>query len=551
MSFVQRLLEQLAARADHPMVREIHGSEERAATGAELLELVGRGRADLRARGVQAGDRVVLVAPNGVQWVAADLAILAEGAIAVPMYARQDPAELVEMMQDCAPAVVWVASEALGSAVQAHWTEAPVVELDTALAGAAVSGAPHDWAAEDACTIVYTSGTSGAAKGAVLTAGGVDFMLPVTARALEAMMALGEPIEGEHRVFHYLPFCFAGSRVVLWTCLWRGNSIMVSTDIDDLAAELATAQPHYVLNVPMLLERIRARVEAGIREQPAPVQWLYDRARPLTRIPPSLRRRRERLLLAAADRVLFRTLRKRIGANLRCLICGSAPLSEETQRWFEMLGIPVYQVYGLTETTAIVTMDRPPRVKPGRVGTVLSGVETRIYDDGELLVRGPNVFSGYWERPEATEEAFTEGWFRTGDQAEVDDEGYVRIVGRVKNVLVPTSGHNVAPEPIEQRILETIEGVEQVVLVGHGRPFLSAIVTGDVTKEALDAGLEVINRALPHYRRVRRVHRAATPFTIENGQLTANRKLKRRVIEEAYGAVIDELYASDGASPSR
>lgn len=542
MSFVQHLYHQLEAGSGAPLVREIHGTEERGATGAELLRWIGCARTALRAASVAPGDRVVLVAANGIQWVAADLAILGEGAISVPLYARQDPAELVAMMHDCTPTHVWVGTRELAEAIREHWPEAPVALFEEVLAHDPVTGPPHAWSPDDGCTLVYTSGTSGPAKGAMLTVRGVDFMLPITASALEAMMALGGPVSGEHRVFHYLPFCFAGSRVVLWTCLWRGNSIMVSTDLDNLAEEMATAAPHYVLNVPMLLERIRGRVEEGLRGQPAPIRWLIDRAGALQRVPADLRRKRERLLLAVAERLVFRTVRQRIGRNLRCLICGSAPLSEETQRWFGMLGIPVYQVYGLTETTAIVTMDRPPRVKPGRVGTVLEGVQVRISDEGELQVNGPNVFAGYWERPEATEAAFDGGWFRTGDQVEVDSDGYWRIVGRVKNVLVPTSGHNVAPEPLEQRLLEEVEGVEQAVVVGHGRPYLAAVVTGSVAPGALDAGLASINRSLPHYRRIRKAHVAREPFTIENGQLTANRKLKRRVIEQAHAEAIEALY---------
>jgi long-chain acyl-CoA synthetase len=207
-----------------------------------------------------------------------------------------------------------------------------------------------------------------------------------------------------------------------------------------------------------------------------------------------------------------------------------------------MLGIPVYQVYGLTETTAIVTMDRPPEVIAGRVGPAIEGVELRVSDTGELQVRGPNVFWGYHNRPEATEAAFEDGWFRTGDRAELVD-GTWRILGRVKNLLVPSSGHNVAPEPIEQKLVEGIQGVEQAVVVGHGRPFLGAILTGTLDADAIDASVEQINQDLPHYRRIRRVHVSAEPFSVENGLLTANRKLRRGVIEAHYADQVEAFYA--------
>jgi long-chain acyl-CoA synthetase len=189
-------------------------------------------------------------------------------------------------------------------------------------------------------------------------------------------------------------------------------------------------------------------------------------------------------------------------------------------------------------------MDRPPEVWAGKVGRPLPGLELRLGEGDELQVRGPNIFDRYWRREEATGEAFTaDGWFRSGDQAEVDDRGVWRIVGRVKNILVPTSGHNVAPEPIEQRIIESIEGVEQAVLVGHGRPFIAALVSGEGLDEArIQEGIDRINEDLPHYRRVRRFVLVPEPFTIENGLLTANRKLKRAAIEKEHEARIDALY---------
>jgi long-chain acyl-CoA synthetase len=542
MSFIDVFFDNLREHPSRAVVKEVHGDTVVEGSGREVLDLTARARATLRARGVQAGDRVVLVAPNGIRWVATDLAALAEGAVVVPMYARQDPAELVGMMHDCEPSLVVVSTDLLADAIVDSWPEAPLLVFDQFFASEPIDPAepPALRADDDPVTIIYTSGTSGVPKGVVYSVKNVDFMLPVTRDALIAMMGARSVPD---RVFHYLPFCFAGSRVVLWTCLLRANPIMVSTNLDNLAQELKTAAPNYLLNVPMLLERIKNGVEAKLRERPPAVQWLYERARDgFVREALGEGGRRDRLAIWAGQQLIFGKIKQQIGPNLDCLICGSAPLGDDTQRWFQMLGIPVYQVYGLTETTAIVTMDVPPEVYPGRVGPLVSGVEAKLGEGGELLIKGPNVFSGYWRRPEATEAAFQDGWFRTGDQAEQDDTRTWRIVGRVKNLLVPTSGHNVAPEPVEQKLIETIEGVEQAVLVGHGRPYLCALVSGDVEASVVEAGIARVNEGLPHYKRVRKWTVVGAPFSIENGLLTANRKLKRAAIESAHASTIAGFY---------
>lgn len=541
MSFVDTLFANLDALKHRPAVTEVHGDALVPSTGAELADLVARARGALRSRGLTPGERVVLLAPNSTHWVAADLALLGEGAIVVPMYARQDPAELVAMMHDCRPALVVCADEGLAAGVRQHWPEAPALLFHALFDGEPVREPPVSRAPDDPVTIVYTSGTSGEPKGVVNTVANVDFMLPRTAGALEAMMG---PSRREHRVFHYLPFCFSGSRIVLWTCLFRANGIMVSTDLTRLTTELGAARPNYLLNVPAVLERIRRGVEEKVRGRGRAVAWLYDRA--VEAWGREERGRRDRAVLALARRLIFRKVKQQIGPELECLICGSAPLGEETQRWFGLLGLPVYQVYGLTETTAIVTMDRPPRSVPGRVGSPIDGVEVRLGEGGELQVRGPQVFAGYWERPDATAAAFDGEWFRTGDQAEIDPDGLLRIVGRVKDLVVPTSGHNVAPEPLEQLLVEGIPGVEQAVVVGHARPWLAALLTGSASPAVVEEHLERINQGLPHYRRIRAWHLCDEPFTVENGLLTANQKLRRGEVEARYAEAVDAMYARAG-----
>jgi long-chain acyl-CoA synthetase len=231
-----------------------------------------------------------------------------------------------------------------------------------------------------------------------------------------------------------------------------------------------------------------------------------------------------------------------IGRNLRALICGSAPLAVETQLFFMMLGIPVLQSYGLTETTAICTLDDPQDYEAGRVGPAIPGIEMKLGEGEEIIVRGPNIFPGYWNRPEETAKALRGGWFHTGDQGEVDAKGNWRIVGRIKNLIILGSGHNIAPEPIEEKLLQHLPGAAQVVLVGNGKGYLSAIVTGTVTAEQAQAGIDAVNLQFPHYKQVRAFHVRTEAFTIENGLLTANGKLKRDAIARQMRDQIDDMY---------
>jgi long-chain acyl-CoA synthetase len=343
-------------------------------------------------------------------------------------------------------------------------------------------------------------------------------------------------------VFHYLPFCFAGSRIMLWSQLRRGNPLWMSTDLGHLQDEMRGAKPHYFLNVPVLLERIKNGVEAKLSAAKGPIHAIYRRAVTASRQPHSEQKPVDRAALLIARRVLFPRIKKLIGENLEFLVCGSAPLSAETQGWFSLLGIPVYQVYGLTETTGIVTIDDTSQVRIGRVGHAVPGCELRMNEQGELLCRGPNIFAGYFGRAEATAEVLRDGWFHTGDQVELEADGSLKIIGRLKDVIVPESGHNVAPAPIEDRLQRAAPNIEQAVVLGHGRPFLTALVTGNITPDQLDSVLAQVNEALPHYQRLRKAQLITEPFTPDNGMLTANQKLRRKVIEQHYRDTIEEMY---------
>jgi long-chain acyl-CoA synthetase len=252
--------------------------------------------------------------------------------------------------------------------------------------------------------------------------------------------------------------------------------------------------------------------------------------------------------LAIGRKLIFPTIRKKLGPNLKALICGSAPLTKETQLFFMMLGIPVLQVYGLTETTAICTMDDPRNVEPGTVGPAISGIEIKLGEGDEILVRGPNVFPGYWQRPQETAKVLEGEWFHTGDQGERTAAGNWRIIGRLKNLLILASGHNVAPEPLEEKLVHAIAGAQQVVVFGHGRSYLAALVTGNVQRAKADESIATLNATVPHYRQIRACHIEPEPLTIESGLLTANGKLRRDAIATRYRNEIEAMYRKGDAA---
>ena len=546
MNFLENTFWNLTRSADCPVLGEARAGKVFAVTGGELLDSIRRARVFFRRAGMQKGDRCVLLAHNSIDWVAVDLALMAEGAVVVPLYARQAPSELVAIMRDCSPKLLCCGDTTLRDAIVGLWPEAPPRYLLSEVilregSAADLQDVPVELEDHDPVTIIYTSGTSGEAKGGVLTVGNVNHMLPCTTERLDQLM--GRQSEPE-RVFHYLPFCFAGSWILMLSCLSRHSVLTLSTDLTKLMEELALASPQYFLNVPALLERVRRGVEEQVAKRGGLASFLFAKGQAAW-----LQQQAERVNFAAAlwlwlaRRVVFSAIRKKLGPGLRALICGSAPLAVETQQFFLMLGLPVLQVYGLTETTAICTMDVPGNVEPGRVGPAIPGIEMKLGENDEILVRGPHVFPGYWNRPEETAKVLRDGWFHTGDQAEVNAAGNWRIIGRVKNLIILSSGHNIAPEPIEDLLLRSLPGAQQVVLVGNSRSYLAALITGGVEEERVASALASVNAQLPHYKQIRAYRLLPEAFSIENGLLTANGKLKRDAIARRYRAEIDSLYS--------
>ena len=550
-NFLETILAQLKRADGRVVFREVHGDRFVSVTGKELLDQIQLVRAFLRSSGIHSGDRCALLAPNSIRWAAFHLALMAEGVIVVPLYARQAPAELAAMMKDCHPRLVFASDAALGESVAQAWPDAPRrvlfdEVLQQSLPQPPIANAPNPCQDSDIVTIIYTSGTSGEPKGVCLNVGNLTHMLSCTTERLDQLMgATHEP----DRVFHYLPFNFAASTILMLSCLTRESVLTLSTDLNKLADEIRLASPNYFLNVPTLLKRVRRGVEEAIAKRPAVIRSLFAKARTAwQRKHVGRGRALDAFWLALGRALIFRKIRERFGPHLRALICGSAPLAPETQQFFLMLGIPVLQAYGLTETTGICTLDDPRvPVEPGYVGTAISGIEMKLIENEEIVVRGPHIFPGYWNRPEETARVLQDGWFHTGDQGEVNVRGNWRISGRIKNLIILNSGHNIAPEPIEEKIARLLPAAQQVVIVGNGRGYLCALVTGAVESAAVQAALDAVNPELPHYRQIRNFTILREVFTPESGLLTAMGKIRRDAINARYASEINAMYESKGA----
>ncbi len=544
-NFIEKLFAQLQRGSGRVVLREVRLENFASVTGGELLDQIRRARACLRRFGLQAGDRCAIVGANSIRWVVLDLALTAEGIIVVPLYSRQAPAELAAMMKDCQPRLLIADDTQLQKALEDRLPSGTSsVSFDQVLEGAPATNlepTPVPRKDDDLVKIIYTSGTSGEPKGVCLNAGNVSFMLSRTTQRLDQLMrGTREP----DRVFHYLPFNFAASWIALLSFLSRESVVTLSTDLNRLADEIRLAAPHYFLNVPTLLERVRRGVTDALAKRPAAVRWLFGVAREAwQRQRVGRGRSLDALSLGFSRKLIFGKIKERFGPHLRALICGSAPLSPETQQFFLMLGIQVLQVYGLTETTGICTMDDPCiPAEPGYVGPTIDGIEMKVGENEEIVVRGPHIFPGYWNRPEETARALGNGWFHTGDQGEVTVRGNWRIVGRIKSLIILNSGHNIPPEPIEEKIARLLPGAQHVVLVGNGRGYLCALVAGPVEPAAVQSALDAVNADLPHYRQIRNFTVLRDSLTAENGLLTTMGKLRRDAINARFASEISSMY---------
>jgi long-chain acyl-CoA synthetase len=548
-------------------------------TAAEFLAEVRGVAKGLVAAGIGVGDRVGLISKTRYEWTLVDYAIWFAGAVTVPVY-ETSSADQIEWILGDSGAVAVVAESHVHTARIAErrasltelnhvWSlEDNAVEVlrrlgedipDDELEKRRTTATPLDLA-----TIIYTSGTTGRPKGCELTHGNFLVELGVT------VPELGELFEADDSsTLLFLPLAHVFARIIQIGAIKARVRLGHSSDVKRLLPDLGEFQPTFLLAVPRVFEKVfntasqRATAEGrgGIFDRAAETAIAYSRALDRGKVPAPLRARH-----ALFSRLVYGRLRAALGGRCRYAVSGGAPLGDRLGHFYRGIGLNVLEGYGLTETTAAVTVNRPDALKVGTVGQPLPGTEVRVAEDGELLFRGGQVFAGYWHNEQATREVLErDGWFHTGDVGEIDEEGFVRITGRMKEILVTAGGKNVAPSVLEDRVRAHFL-VDQCLVVGDGRPFIAALVTvdkeawpdwaaaheksGDVTDHVDDPDLlaeiqhavDEANAAVSRAESIRKFVVLPADWTEETGQLTPSLKLKRNVVVREHKDEIAALF---------
>ncbi len=539
-------------------------------TAARLREGVRELAAGLIARGVATGERVALLAPTGVDWVYADAAILAAGAVSVPIYDTSSPQQVERILDDSGAVLLLVATAAQREALAplaAALPGAPEVLAfeEGAAAGLAEDGRGHHEEVEarvaglssgDLAALIYSSGTTGEPKGCELTHANL------CANARQTAEQVPELFEPGARTLVFLPLAHALARIQLQTSLEQGVLTGLATSLERLSAELAAFHPTFIVGVPRVFEKVHAAARAKAAE--AGRERVFDRAADVARRWSRAKRGGGgswglRLQHRLFDRLVYGRLREAFGGELTLAICGGAPLDADLGRFFDGLGVTVLPGYGLTEASPIVSGGPVATVDYDTVGEVFPSTTVRLAEDGEILIAGPQVFGGYWRDPTASAEVLDGGWLRTGDLGRLTPQGQLVITGRKKEILVTAGGKNVVPGPLADRV-RAHPLVEHVVVVGEGRAFVGALVFLDHDELArrgidptppldeaplraeLDAAVAEANAMVSRGEAIRAYRIITAPLSISQGELTPTQKLRRRPVESRFADEIEALY---------
>ena len=543
----------------------------------------------LQALGLARGDRVAIASENRVEWALSDLAILSMGAINVPVYPTLPAAQAEYILEDSESRAIFVSTAEQLEKVKSVRKNLPmlqhiicfepeqagdgVITLGELIAkGKAVENPPsyeeliapigkNDWA-----TIIYTSGTTGVPKGVILTHWNIM-------SNVHAALSLFD-MDPADACLSFLPLSHSLERTAGWyVMLTAGVSIAYAESVETVADNLREVRPTIVIGVPRLYEKIYARildaVEAGPPLKRKLFYWAVKQGQKFAteQLGKGKVKGTTKVTRGIADKLVFAKLKARTGGNMNYFVSGGAPLAKEIAEFFYAAGLPVLEGYGLTETAPLLAVNTFENLRFGSVGQPAPGIDIRIADDGEILARGPNLMPGYYKKPEETAEAIVDGWFHTGDIGHLDEDGFLFITDRKKDIIVTAGGKNVAPQGIENLVKQS-PYITEAVVIGDHKPYCSALIVPTFEKldefaeangvpnatraellsnpkvqELYEKEIERMCKSLASYETPHKFALIDRELTVDDGELTPSLKVKRRVIEKKYAALIEQMYS--------
>jgi long-chain acyl-CoA synthetase len=513
--------------------------------------------------GVTKGDRVALVCRTRLEWTLTDYALATIGAVLIPVYPTSSDSEVAFVLGDSAAKVVVAENDE--QLAKLHGQELPALERvvgvddagpDGTLADVEAAGwqfarerpdalaqAAAEVGPDDVLTFLYTSGTTGNPKGCVLTQRNYVAMV-------ESVVAVDDLFREGEKALLFLPLAHNFARLIQFAGTAVGLTLAVCPDVRDVQNALAVVKPELFPSVPRVYEKVYTAVKGQIAESSGIKRRLGEWA---LRVGTSGARGPRRWL---ADKLVLGKVRARMGGRLRLANSGGAPLARDIAEFFNACGVLILEGYGMTECTTAATINRPDAYRFGTVGQALPGIELKLDEDGEVLIKGPTIFGGYYGNPDATAEVLTEdGWLRTGDIGTIDEAGYLTITDRKKDIIVTSGGKNIPPQVIENA-LKSSPYISQALVVGDNRPYIVALLTldGEATaalgppgsadvRAALEQAVEEVNRELGRVEQVKKFAILPREFSIEDGEMTPTLKLKRRICIDHFAEEVEQLYA--------
>ena len=556
-------------------------------TCAQAADQIRSAALGLIALGVQAGDRVSIFSATCYEWAILDLAILSIGAVTVPIYETSSAEQVRWVLQNSEAVVAFAETDAHAATVAELAAELPalrrvlhingsgpkaldqLVEEGASVDRAELSARLEALRSDDPATLIYTSGTTGRPKGCQVTHANLLSEIRGTQECLPTLLSPGQ------RLLVFLPLAHVLARALTLSAFTSKLTVGFTSDIKNLLPMFAVFKPTIVVSVPRVFEKVYNTAEQNAsNDGKGPIfkmaaQTAVDWSQAQDNGGPGLVLRAKHALF---DRLVYHKLRAALGGDCHAAVSGGAPLGARLGHFYRGVGLTIYEGYGLTETSAAIAVNQVQAggLKIGTVGKLVPGNSMRIADDKELLVRGGVVFGGYWRNEQATEEAFTDGWFRTGDLGAVDDDGFLTITGRKKELIVTAGGKNVAPAVLEDQ-LRAHPLISQAMVVGDAKPFIGALITidpeafegwkqrnskaagasvGDLATDPdlvaeVDAAVKQANLQVSHAESIRKFRILPVDFTEDTGELTPTMKVKRNVVAEKFASDIEAIYTKD------